>query len=111
MRPETGPSPTHVEGAPSDADRGVGEDVGPDVLAPERDEVLRPPALRRTHLEHAHPGPHVTLEQDRERVLVRAPGSVVPAEVTAKVRQVRVDPLPPPRSSPPPGPLPPTPHP
>ena len=80
-----------VERAAADPDVRVGEDVGGDVLDAARDQVLRRPPLRRADLEHAHPRPHVPLEQQRERVLVRAPGLVVPAEVAAEVRELRVD--------------------
>src|SRR5262249_59395788 len=41
-------------------------------------------------LQHTHSGPDVALEQERERVLTRAPVLVLPAEVAAEERQVPV---------------------
>ena len=83
--------PLLVERAAAEPDHRVGEDVRRHVLAAERHEVLRRPCLRRSHLEHAHAGTHVAIEQQRERVLRRAPVLVVPAEVAVEVRQMRVD--------------------
>src|SRR5262245_7647361 len=80
-----------VERAAAEADERVGEDVGRDVLDSERNEVLGSPRLRSTNLEHAHPGTHEPLEQQRERVLVRLPRPVLPGEVAGQVRQVSVD--------------------
>ena len=82
--------PLLVEGTAAEADDRVGEDVRRHVLAPARNEVLRCPGLRRPHLEHAHAGTEVAVEQQRERVLGRAPVLVVPAEIAIEVRQVRV---------------------
>ena len=88
--PERADAPL-VEGRPPETDVGVGEDVGRDVRDAAGDEVLRRPRLRRPDLEHPHPRPHVPLEQERERVLGRAPVLVIPAEVAVEVRKVGVD--------------------
>ena len=80
-----------VEGAAPEPDHRVGEDVDRDVLGAPWDDVLRAPAFRRADLEHAHPRSHVALEQERERVLVRAPVPVLPTEVAREEREVAVD--------------------
>src|SRR5438067_10083229 len=49
------------------------------------------PALCGADLEHAGSRLQVPLEEDAEPALGRAPGTIVPAELTVQVRQRRVD--------------------
>ena len=56
--------PLGVERAAAETDHRVGQDVGADVLAASREEVLGGPAPRRSNLEQAHARAHVVLEQD-----------------------------------------------
>ena len=88
-----GPTRCSKKRPAAEADQRVDDEVAGDVLAAERHEVLRRPALGGADLEHAVARPHVAVEQELEAVLGRAPGAVLPAEVAVQERQRRVDPV------------------
>ncbi len=90
LDPEERPDLLLVEGAAPQPDVRVGEDVGAHVGAAGRDDVGCAPALRRTHLQNAHSGLE-QIEEQPERVLVRLPREVFPAEIAGQVGQRGVD--------------------
>src|SRR5437764_6624245 len=82
-----------VEHASTEPDLRVDEDVGGDEVAAALEPEARGPRLRRTDLEHAEPspGPHVAVEQHLERMLVREPVEIVPAEIPSDEREHGVE--------------------
>ncbi len=82
-----------VERAATEADLGVDEDVGGDVLAVALEPEARRPRLRRADLEHAQPAQvsDVAIEEHLERVAVRKPDEIVPAELAIDEREHGVD--------------------
>ncbi len=91
LDPEVGPGALLEETAAAETDQRVDDEVACHVLAAERQQVLRGPALGGADLEHTQARPHVAVEQELEAVLGCAPGAVLPAEVAVQERQRGVD--------------------
>ena len=89
-----GPTRCSKNAPAAEPDQRVDDEVAGDVLAAERHEVLRGPALRRADLEHAVARRGRSGRAGAAKPCsVARPGAVLPAEVAVEERQRRVDPV------------------